>query len=162
MTDILFEQQIVQNPGLGAEALWYAVNEAYEDKSRTGGMPLFLAFLVLPLTFHRFSANALASKAKPGALYKAVASDRELTIGLQQRMEALSERTLQSLSVAFSTGLLVLDGKDSPQLIPGRKTPPVAHATEEVKTLLAAAKRVGQATAELPSIQIVTHLNIRF
>lgn len=162
MTDILFEQQIVQNPCLGAEALWHAVNEAYEEKNRTGGMPLFMAFIVLPLTFHRRSAMALASKAKPGALYKAVASDREITIGLQERMEALSERTLQSLSVAFSTGLLLLDSEKSPQLIPGRKSPPVAHATKEVKTLLAAAKRVGQATAELPSAQIATHLNIRF
>lgn len=162
MTDILFEQQIVQNPGLGAETLWHAVNEAYEEKNRTGGMPLFMAFIVLPLTFHKRSANALAFKAKPGALYKAVSSDREITIGLQERMEALSERTLQSLSVAFSTGLLLLDRDDSPQLIPGRKSPPVTHATEEVRTILAAAKRVGQATAELPSVQIATHLNIRF
>ncbi|MEF8748141.1 MAG: three component ABC system middle component [Candidatus Accumulibacter propinquus] len=63
MTDILFEQQIVQNPGLGAEALWYAVNEVYEEKNRAEGMDLFLAFLVLPLAFHRRSAIALASKA---------------------------------------------------------------------------------------------------
>lgn len=162
MTDILFEQKIVQNPGLGAEALWYAVHEAYEGKDRTEGMPLFLAFIVLPLAFHRRSANALASKAKPGALYKAVAGDREITLGLQERMQALSERTLQSLSVAFSTGLLLLDHDEAPQLIPGRKSPPVVHVTEEVKTLLAAAKRIGQATAELPPAQIATHLNIQF
>ena len=162
MTDILFEQQVVQNPGLGAEALWHAVSEAYEGKDRGEGMPLLMAFIVLPLAFHRRSANALASKVKPGALYKAVASDREITIGLQERMEALSERTLQSLSVAFSTGLLLLDHAETPQLIPGRKSPPVAHVTEEVKTLLAAAKRVGQAIAELPPAQIATHLNIQF
>lgn len=162
MTDVLFEQQIVQNPGLGAEALWYAVNEVYEEKNRAEGMDLFLAFLVLPLAFQRRSAIALASKVRPGALYKAIASDREITIGLQERMEALSERTLQSLSVAFSTGLLLLDCEEKPQLIPGRKSPPVTHVTEEVKTLLAAAKRVGQATAELPSAQIATHLNVQF
>lgn len=162
MTDILFEQQIVQNPGLGAEALWCAVNEAYEEKNRAEGMPLFMAFIVLPLAFHKRSANALASKVKPGALYKAVATDREITIGLQERMEAFSERTLQALSIAFSTGLLLLDSEENPQLIPGRKSPPVAHVTEEVKTLLAAAKRIGQATAELPSAQIATHLNIQF
>lgn len=162
MIDILFEQQIVQNPSLGSEVLWYAVSEAYEEKKRTGGMPLFMAFIVLPLTFHRRCANVLASKSKPGALYKAVASDREITIGLQERMEALSERTLQSLSLGFSTGLLLLDREEIPQLIPGRKSPPVTHATDDVKTLLAAAKRVGQATAELPAAQIATHLNIQF
>lgn len=162
MKDVLFEQQIVQNPALGAEALWYAVNEAYRENNRTGGMPLFMAFIVLPLTFHRRSARELASKARPGALYKALASNREITIGLQRRMEALSERTLQSLSVAFSTGLLLLDSEEGPQLIPGKKSPPVVHATEEVKTVLAAAKRVGWATAELSFAQIATHLNIRF
>lgn len=162
MIDILFEQRVVQNPGLGAEALWYAVGEAYEGKNRTEGMPLLLAFIVLPLVFHKRSASALASKAKPGALYKAVASDREITLGLQERMQALSDRTLQSLSIGFSTGLLILDHAEEPQLIPGRKSPPVVHVTQEVKTLLAAAKRVGQAISELPKAQISTHLNIRF
>jgi len=162
MIDVLFEQQIVQNPGLGAEALWHAVSEAYEVNNRAEGMPLLLAFIVLPLAFHKRSANALASKAQPGALYKAVASDREITLGLQERMQALSDRTLQSLSIAFSTGLLLLDHGEEPQLIPGRKSPPVVHVTEEVKTLLSAAKRVGQAIGELPKAQLATHLNIRF
>ena len=162
MIDVLFEQQVVQNPGLGAEALWHAVREAYEAKNRAEGMSLLLAFIVLPLAFHKRSANALASKAKPGALYKAVASDREITLGLQERMQALSDRTLKSLSIGFSTGLLLLDFDEEPQLIPDKKTPPVVHVTEEVKTLLAAAKRVGQAIGELPKAQIATHLNIRF
>lgn len=162
MIDVLFEQRIAQNPGLGAEAIWHAVNETYEERNRTEGMPLLLVFLVLPLVFHRRSATALASKVKPGALYKAVASDREITLGLQERMQALSDRTLQSLSIGFSTGLLLLDRGIEPQLFPGRKTPPVTHVTDEVKTILAAAKRIGQAIAELPPSQIVTHLNIQF
>jgi hypothetical protein len=162
MIDVLFEQQIVQNPGLGAEALWYAVNTAYQEKYKTEGFPLLLVFIVLPLVFHRRSANALASKTKPGALYKAIASDREITLGFQERMQALSDRTFQSLSIAFSTDLLLLDYAEEPQLIPGRKTPSVMHATEEVNTLLAAAKRIGQAVSEIPKVQISTLLNIRF
>lgn len=162
MIDVLFEQRVVQNPGLGAETLWHAVSEAYEVMNRVEGMPLLLAFIVLPLAFHKRSANALASKTKPGALYKAVASDREITLGLQERMQALSDRTLQSLAIGFSTGLLLLDSSEEPQLIPGRNSPPIAHVTEEVKTLLAAAKRVGQAIGELPKSQLVTHLNIQF
>lgn len=162
MIDVLFEQQVVQNPGLGAEALWYAVNATYQEKDRTEGFPLLLAFIVLPLVFHRRSAIELASKAKPGALYKAISNCREITLGFQERMQALSDRTLQSLSIAFSTGLLLLDYAEEPQLIPGIKSPPVVHVTEEVKTLLAAAKRVGQAISEIPKTQIATHLNIRF
>lgn len=162
MIDVLFEQQVVQNPGLGAEALWHAVSTTYQENNRTEGFPLLLAFIVLPLVFHRRSAIALASKTKPGALFKAIACDREITIGFQERMQALSDRTLQSLSIAFATDLLLLDSAEEPQLIPGIKTPPVVHVTEEVKTLLAAAKRIGQAISEIPKTQIATHLNIQF
>ena len=32
MIDVLFEQRIIQNTGLAAEAIWQAVNEAHELK----------------------------------------------------------------------------------------------------------------------------------
>ncbi len=121
-----------------------------------------LAFLILPLTFHQRTAKALGSKTQPGALYKALAEDREITAGLQARMQAMSDRTLQALSIAFHTGLLLLDPDHQRHLIPGRKTPPVVHATEEVKTIFNAAKRVGHAFAEMNLVQISTQLNIRF
>ena len=93
MIDVLFEQHVIQNTGLAAEAIWYAVNEAYSAQGRTAGVPLVLSFLVLPLTFHQRTANALASKTQPGALYKALSEDREITVGLQPRMQAMSDRT---------------------------------------------------------------------
>jgi len=162
MIDVLFEQRVIQNTGLAAEAIWQAVSEAYEAKGRTEGVTLPLAFLVLPLTFHRRTATALASKTQPGALYKALAEDREVTVGLQTRMQAMSERTFQALSIGFHTGLILLDPDHERHLIPGRKTPPVAHSTEEVKTILNAAKRVGHAFSEMTLVQLSTQLNIHF
>lgn len=162
MMDVLFEQRIIQNTGLGAEAIWQAVYEAYETMGRTEGVPFPLVFLVLPLTFHRCTAGVLSSKTRPGAIYKALAEDREITVGLQERMEALSERTFQSLSIGFSTGLLKLDQDHERQLIPGRKSPPVRHVTDEVQKILKAAKRVGQTFAELTLVQVANHLGIRF
>jgi ABC-3C biological conflict system middle component len=160
--DILFEQHVIQNTGLAAETIWQAVEAAYEAKHRTEGVPLALAFMVLPLTFHERTAKALASKTQPGALYKALADEREITVGLQARMQAMSDRTLQALSIGFHTGLFLLDRDKQRQLIPGRKTPPVTHATEEVKTILSAAKRVGHAFSEMTMVQLTTHLGIRF
>lgn len=162
MIDILFEQKIIQNTGLAAEAIWQAVHEAYETKGRTEGVPFPLVFLVLPLTFHKRTANALASKTQPGAIYKALADDREIPVGLQGRMQAMSDRTLQALSIGFSTSLLKLDQDHHRQIIPGKKTPPVTHATEDVKTILKAAKRVGQTFAELTIVQLASHLEIKF
>ena len=162
MIDILFEQRVVQNTGLAAEAIWCAVHEAHEAQGRAEGVPFPLAFLVLPLTFHQRTATSLATRTQPGALYKALSDDREIVVGLQARMQALSERTFQGLSIAFQTSLLRLDQDHLRQLVPGRRTPPVTHVTDEVKTVLGAAKRVGQALAEMSIVQVSTHLGIRF
>lgn len=162
MIDVLFEQRIVQNTGLAAEALWQALYEAHESRGRAQGVSFPLIFLVLPLTFHKRTATVLASKAQPGALYKALGEDRELTVGLQQRMEALANRTFEALSIGFQTGLILLDSDHERQLLPGRVSPPVTHVTNEVKTILNAAKRVGHAFAEMSIVQLSTQLNIRF
>jgi hypothetical protein len=162
MIDVLFEQRVIQNTGLAAETIWHAVYEAYDANGRTEGVSLPLVFVVLPLTFHQRTATALASKTQPGALYKALAEDREITVGLQARMQAMANRTFQALSIGLHTGLLLLDPDHQRHLIPGRKSPPVIHSTEEVKTVLNAAKRVGQAFSEMNLVQLSTHLNIRF
>jgi Family of unknown function (DUF6521) len=162
MIDVLFEQRVIQNTGLAAEAIWYTVHEAYEARGRTEGVSFPLAFLVLPLSFHQRTAKALASKTQPGALYKALAEDREITVGLQDRMQAMSERTFQALSIGFQSGLLLLDPDHQRHLVPGRKSAPVMHATDEVKMIMNAAKRVGHAFAEMNVVQLSTQLNIRF
>lgn len=161
MIDVLFEQRIIQNTGLAAEAIWQAVYEAYEVRDRTDGVPFPFVFLVLPLVFHEKAASSLASKTQPGALYKALAADREITLDLQRRMEALSDRTFQALSIAFQTGLLAYDPKEH-QIVPARKSAPVAHVTDEVKLIMSAAKRIGQAFGEMNVVQIITALNVRF
>ena len=162
MIDVLFEQRVIQNTGLATETIWQAVHEAYQIKDRVEGVPLALVFLVLPLAFHQRTATILAAKTQPGALYKALAEDREITVGLQARMQAMSERTFHALSIGFHTGLLQLDQDRLRQILPGKKTPPVSHVTTEVKTILSAAKRVGHALAEMNAVQLSTHLNIRF
>jgi hypothetical protein len=98
MIDVLFEQHIVQNTGLAAEAIWEAVHAAHEANGRAEGVSLPLAFLVLPLTFHERTAKILASKTQPGALYKALADEREITVGFSNACNrcrsALSKRYL--------------------------------------------------------------------
>ncbi len=160
--DILFEQRVVQNPGLAAEAIWQAVFEAHEQKKRAEGVAFPLAFLVLPLAFHERTAITLASKTQPGAIYKALAENREITVGLQARMQALSDRTFHALSIGFATGLLGLDRDQQYQLIPGRKALPITHTSDDVKIIQKAAKRVGQMFAELSITQIANTLEVRF
>lgn len=160
--NFLFEQRVVQNTGLAAEALWQAANDAYVAKGRVEGVAFPLVFLVLPLVFHKRTAEILARRQQSGAIFKAIAADREIVVGLQARMEALAGRTLDALSIGFASGLLVLDVSKDRQIIPGRRTAPVVHVTEEVRTILSAAKRIGFAFAEMTTEQLSTHLDIRF
>jgi len=162
MIDVLFEQRVIQNTALASEAIWQTVQEYHKAVNRESGVSFPLLFLVLPLTFHMRTASALASKTQPGAIYKALADDREFTIGLQERMQAMSGRTFEALSIGFQAGLLQLDINPLREVLPGRKSFPVNHVTNNVKTILAAAKRVGQAFAEMTVPQISTHLNIRY
>jgi len=162
MIDILFEQRVIQNTALATEAIWQAVQEYHEAVNRESGVAFPLVFLVLPITFHQRTAAVLASKTQPGAIYKALAADREFTIGLQKRMQAMAPRTYQALSIGFQADILKLDTNHQREVLPGRKTSPVSHVTADVKTILAAAKRVGQAFAEMNVVQLSSHLNIRF
>lgn len=162
MIGVLFEQQIVQNVSLAAEALWYAANENHLVRARESGVPFPLILLVLPIVFHQRSAEALATKTQSGALFKALGEDREIIVGLQSRMESLSDRTFKALSLAFRSGLLRMDRDIQRQILPGRRTPPVVHVTNEVKTILSAAKRLGHAFGEMTPVQISNQLNVRF
>lgn len=162
MIDILFEQRIAHNAGFGAEVIWHAANEAFVASGKTNGLPLSLVFIVLPIAFHKRSAASLASKNQPGALYKALAENREIPVGLQERMETLASRTCEALDVAFRSGLLALDSNKDRHLIPIRKTPPVEHAAGDLCIALAAAKRIGQAISEMTMVQLTTNLNIKF
>ena len=160
--DILFEQKVTQNAALAAETIWQAVVEAYTASGRRTGISIPLAMLILPLTFHQRTARALAGKTKPAALYKALADDREITVGLQGRMQALAPRTYAALAIGFRSGLIRLDASADWQLIPGRKSSPFDHGDDDVKTIISAAKRVGQAFAEMSPAQISTQLKVHF
>jgi hypothetical protein len=160
--DALFEQKLIQNQALSSEALWHAILAAHETTGRTAGATLPTSFIVLPLVFHRRTAHQLASRHLGGALYKAIAEDRALVIGLQDRMASLFRRTCDALRLGFHSGLFVTDPIDRFRLIPQRKTPPVEHDSDEVRVILSAAKRVGSALAELSVAQLSVHLGIKF
>lgn len=53
MLDVLFEQELVQNIGLGAEAIFEAVAAYYKREKQMKGLPFPMVFLVLPLIFHK-------------------------------------------------------------------------------------------------------------
>lgn len=160
--DALFEQHLTQNEALAAEVLWHAVLEAFEASNRERGVQLPLSFIVLPITFHRRSAESLAGRTQPGALYKSLAADRAFSVGLQSRMEAMWKRTQRALSLSLAANLIEVDSHAGLELIPRRRTAVIEHVSQDTKLIIASAKRVGQAFAEMTPVQLMAHLNVRF
>ncbi|MCG8587216.1 MAG: DUF6521 family protein [Pirellulales bacterium] len=149
--DIRFERDVSQNVALASWALWSATLQYDKTLKSERGIPFSQMFIVLPLSLHEPSAAIIKSKTMTeGSFYRALTDDRTLSVGLQQRLQNYSETTLKALNVSFSSKLLLLD-RDALEVVPGRKTFP-GRATDEIKVISNAAKRVGYwlAVTEFP------------
>ena len=162
MLDVLFEQNLVQNIGLGAEAIFESVAACYKQEKQMKGMSFPLVFLVLPLVFHKKTVAAIKSRSGAGALRKALRADREISIGLQQRMEAMYETTVSACSLAVDSGLIQYDF-ETVQLLPARTFPSqIHHDSDAVSDIRAAARRIGVSFSELTFEEISTRLEVVF
>ncbi len=162
--DTLFEHNVIQNTALATEVLWTCSNSCYSETNKAHGIAFQAIYLILPLVFHQSTAMAFSSKNRPGILAKVLAETRDLTIGLQQRMQAMAPLTSQALNLGFASGCLLFDAEhdDGPEVLPGKLHPSVKHADEDVKILLGAAKRVGVVFGEVSFPQLCAQLRVRF
>jgi hypothetical protein len=110
MNRSLSELEIIQNPALGAFALWrFGIGYQSEDGHSA---PFLLFFLVLPLVLHQPTLNLIAStqRASGLTLFAAkLAEERENLMAIHSRTLALRRLSLQSLSMGVSQGLLTVD-----------------------------------------------------
>lgn len=161
--DVLFEQNIVQNTGLCAEAIFVATAEYFKEKHQRNGIPFPLIFLILPVVFHRSTALALTSKRGDGILFKALRENREIPLGLQRRMESMYARTVAACSLALVSGLLDYD-EQTAQYVPLLKSLPkmVVHDSSEVDDILCASRRIGKVFAELGIDEVAELLEVVF
>lgn len=159
--DLLFEQKLTHNTALASHLISIATRECFEANERISGVGFPLIFTVLPLVFHKETAESLATKKRPGALIKALSDNREIPLGLQERMEGFSDLTLGAVNMAFSANLLYLDINGVIELVPGENFK-MEYYHPQIKTAVNAAKRVGQTFSELSLDQICIYLNIRF
>jgi hypothetical protein len=104
------EISTVQNPALGAYALWrFALAfQAREDSEPS----IPLAFLVLPLVLHEATRKVILStnKASGFALFAGkLGEQREEILTIHDRVRQLRELTLESIVLGEQAGLLALD-----------------------------------------------------
>lgn len=157
--DCLFEQNVSQNTALSMELLHVTIIEYYKESKGVTGLKFPLAFLVLPMVLQRRTTDAIYNKQKPGSLYKALTENREVSIGLQHRMEVFYEKTMQAISLGISTELFALDYQVG-ELFPKRKSALNNARNDDIKRMFSAAKRLGQTFHELTIEEISQTLNI--
>lgn len=154
-----FEHRVVQSTAFAVELLWQSAKEHTSLTEK--GMWFPAIFLILPLCLHKRTAASLAAKNRPGALYKALSEDREIVVGLQSRLEGHADKTIAALNLGVASGLLLLDTDDM-RVFSGRATQIVGHGTEDARTMLSAATRVGQSVAELSFEHLCSMLGVTF
>lgn len=162
--DTLFEQHVIQNTALATEALWACTATCFTETDKAHGVAFQATFLILPLVFHQSTAKAFASKKRPGILHKVLAESRDLTAGLQGRMQAMAPLTCQALNLGFASGCLLFDAEhdDGPEVLPGDVRPNIEHSDENVVALLSAARRLGIVFSEVAFPQLCAQLRVSF
>lgn len=160
--DIHFEREVSQNLVLASWALWGAALRYDQELKSERGIPFAHMFIVLPLAFHQQSASIIKNKTmKEGSFYRALADNRTLMVGLQQRVQNYSDITMKALNLSFASKLLLLD-KDSLEISPGRKTLPEGNPEQDVKTIINASKRIGYWLSVTDFSVLCNILRVRF
>lgn len=164
MTKELSELDIIQNPALGAFAIWHFGLGFQADDSRPASLPLL--FLVLPLLFHRQSTMVIESTRRASGLTLFAAKlgeERENLLAVHERAYMLRALTLESLLFGIQGGLLTLDYREATvranTLLGSRGK---AKLPERLKNLPTSADKIGYWFSKAGINQIATSLKVEF
>jgi hypothetical protein len=164
MNKALTELEIVQNPALGAYALWrFGVGFQSED-GHPAALPF--AFLVLPLLLHQPTLKMIAStqRASGLALFAAkLGQEREHLLAVHERALALRRLSLQSIAMGVNNRLLTLDynvatlrANTADELLRKPSLP------ERIRSFSGAAEKLGYWFSRLGLHQVASTLAVEF
>jgi len=159
----LSELEIVQNPALGAFALWHFGLGFQSEAATPASFPL--TFLVLPLILHKKTLDFVSStRPASGLLLFAakLAEEREALLAVHERAILLRPLTLQSIAFGITTGLLSLNYERAELRanIPEKRKKPVVP--QRIKGVSGAAEKLGRWFSRVSFVQIVTALQVEF
>lgn len=158
----LTETEIVQNAGLAATIIWRC-GLSYQEEAENAPMPFPVAFLVLPICFHRSSLDmALSTQRRSGLTLFAgkLGQNREDLFAVHVRAFKYRELTFESIGLGVRTKLLSIGYKSAqirantfsmPRELPGR-----------VRDLVRGADLLGAWCGRLPLEQVATTLRVEF
>lgn len=163
MTRLLGEVQAMQNPALGATLIWrFACGYAPQNEAHEG-VPLPLAFVVLPVVLHERTREEVSStRLSSGARkFEEKFADRgDVLFAINQRMIGMRNLSLRSVRHALASGLVTLV-PDRGTLWPRSYANPPVDA-KAIAELLAAAEKLGSWSRSLSAYEISGILRVEF
>lgn len=159
------EAQNIQNPALGAAALWRFCC-GHVDAHPDGDAPrLPVAFLVLPIVLHVATAELLQSTRLTSGL-RAFASkfgDSKVSkqdVLLQVHERAVRWRPLSLQSIELATAAHLIKVSEECELIPLTRTK-ARGLPEDVKKILSNAEKLGRWCSQLTLHEITTTMKVK-
>jgi hypothetical protein len=146
MSRLLSEVQAMQNPALGAVLIWrFACSYAPQNEVHDG-VPLPLAFIVLPIILHERTREKISSTYKSSGMRKfeeKFNGQGDVLVSLSQRVIAMRSLSLRSVRHALASGLLTLISEQGVLWPRSYSKPPVESDAKSVLELLKAAEKLG-------------------
>lgn len=157
----------MQNPALGAVAIWRAAVGYSVAHRQSLPMLLPLTFLVLPLVLMDDTRDQILATRSDSGLRRLVEKLESSKIKRVDSILAIHDRalrwrrlTLQSIQIGVATGLISLDAQ-RPAVEPLSKASP-RLVSERTRPLLRAAESIGKWMAPLSPYEISALLHVRF
>jgi len=123
-------------------------------------MPFSLALLVLPLSLHRHSRQAICASNKAYFL-KVVEGNPELLVGFAERTRSFLPYALEAFGVLMDMGCIQVTDEGRIKLVP-RRVSPKGLGSEESQECEQAAKLLGREFARLRDrVTIYTMLGVK-
>ena len=153
---------IYQNKLLGAHAIW-EFSKFYQEYEENHKPPqLLLALPVLPIVFNKRAMNIIKGKKfKEGSLIKTISENKDIYVGLQERMEDTADITLSSIYLATASNLIMYD-RETTNLVPNSSILPKINKYEDYSDIISSSKRIGAWFAQLNTYEIMELFQIHF
>ena len=162
---LALEAQNIQNPALGAAALWRFCC-GYVDAHPVGDSPrLPLLFLVLPIVLH-LATSELLRRTRPSSGLRAFAakfgdsqvSKQDLLLQIHERAVRWRSLSVQSIELAAAGHLIQVS--EGGEVIPLSRTK-ARSLPDEVKQLLTDAEKLGAWCGQLTLHEVTTTLKVK-
>ena len=153
----------MQNPALGGALIWRFACGYCPENQPSRGIPVPLAFVVLPMTLHARTCDEVTSTQIGSGFRKFEEKFNEqgdLLLAINQRAVAMRSLSMRSIRLALSAGLLTLLPEQA-TLWPRTYVPPRGTA-KSVDALLKAAEKLGAWCSQLSLFEVSGILRVEF